>query len=404
MENRIISIISDKYKSVQGFLDEHSKRIWAAAEAQSLGRGGINAVRAATGMGYWTLRKGLEELADPSMNVVRIRKSGGGRKKKIETDKTLLEDLQLIVAPATRGNPMNPLLWTSKSLSKIVNGLKEQGHEVGITTVRKLLKQLGYSLQSNRKRREGENHPDRNAQFEYINEHVKKRIAQDEPVISVDTKKKENLGNYSNKGQEYQPKGQPVETNMHDFPDKNKGKAIPYGIYDMVNNMGFVTIGIDHDTAEFAVHSIRTWWKEMGKKRFPKATSLTITADCGGSNSYRTKLWKVELQHLADEFGLDIIVHHFPPGTSKWNQVEHRLFSYISKNWRGRPLIDLVTVVNLIANTKTESGLKVRCIEDKNLYEKGIKITNNELKKINIKPQTFHPEWNYTIETKNKNK
>jgi hypothetical protein len=251
-------------------------------------------------------------------------------------------------------------------------------------------------LQTNRKTRDGESHPDRDAQFEYINEQVKEQIANGKPVISVDTKKKENLGNYSAKGREYEPKGQPVETKMHDFPDQEKCKAIPYGIYDLLNNKGFVSVGIDHDTAEFAVNAIRTWWNE----RFPQATTLTITADSGGSNSYRAKLWKVELQKFANESGLDIIVHHFPPGTSEWNKVEHRLFSYISKNRRGRPLIDLVTVINLIANTTTETGLTVSCVEDKNKYQKGIKITDDELKQVNLQPQDFHCEWNYVIKSK----
>jgi hypothetical protein len=351
-------------------------------------------------MGYYTLKKGLEELENPPTDTKRIRKPGGGQKKKSEKDKTLLQDLKFIVDPITRGAPMSSLLWTSKSLAKIVAALKVKGHEVGITTIRKELKKLGYSLQSNRKTRDGASHPDRNAQFEYINEQVQAQIAQEEPVISVDTKKKENLGNYSAKGQEYEPKGHPVETKMHDFPDKEKGKAIPYGIYDLLNNKGFVSVGIDHDTSQFAVNAIRTWWKELGQERFPQATTLTITADSGGSNGYRSRLWKVELQKLADELGLDIIVHHFPPGTSKWNKVEHRLFSYISKNWRGRPLIDLVTVVNLIANTTTETGLTVRCIEDKNKYKKGIRVSDAELEQIHLQPQDFHRDWNYRIKTK----
>jgi transposase len=404
MESVSITTISEKYKSIQQFFDERSKRIWAAAEAKAIGRGGINAVRAATGMGYFTIKKGFEELEKSPAAQQRIRHPGGGRKKKTETDETLLSDLKQIIDPLTRGDPMNPLLWTSKSLAKIVVALKKEKHEVGITTVRKLLKQLGYSLQSNRKRREGEDHPDRNSQFEYINECVREQIAHDEPVISIDAKKKENLGNYSNKGQEYQPKKHPLEVNMHDFPNKELGKAIPYGIYDLVNNRGFVNVGIDHAVmlwgAEFAVNSIRAWWYELGKERFPKATTLTITADSGGSNSYRTKLWKYELQKLADEVRLDIIVHHFPPGTSKWNKIEHRLFSYITKNWRGHPLIDLATVINLIANTKTETGLTVRCVEDKKLYEKGIKINDSELNKIDLQPATFLGNWNYSIKTK----
>jgi hypothetical protein len=399
MDERIIAKIAEKYKSIEPFLDERSKRVWAAAEAKALGRGGINAVRAAIGIGYLPLKRGFQELEHPSDDQ-RLRKTGGGRKKKTTHDTTLLSDLKLIVDPLTRGDPMNPLLWTSKSLSKIRAALKEMGHTVGITTIRLELKALGYSLQSNRKRREGEDHPDRNSQFEFINEQVKQQIAKNEPVISIDTKKKENIGNFSAKGQEYQPKGQPVETKMHDFPDKKLGKAVPYGIYDLLHNKGFVNVGISSDTAQFAVNSIRVWWNEIGKQRFCNAKQLTITADSGGSNNYRTKLWKVELQKLADELGLDIIVHHFPPGTSKWNKVEHRLFSYISKNWRGRPLVDMATVVNLIANTKTETGLTVRCVEDKNIYKKGIKVTKAELEKVNLEPATFHGEWNYTIKTK----
>lgn len=363
----------------------------------------FNIVRAATGMGYFTIKKGLDELPPPPPLPIRLRQSGGGRKKKSEVDVTFLSDLQLIIDPLTRGDPSSPLLWTSKSLVKIKKALKEKGHQIGITTIRKELKRLGYSLQSNRKRREGEYHPDRNRQFEYINKKTKEQIERDEPVISVDAKKKENLGNFSNKGQEYEPQGKPTETLMHDFPNKKNGQAIPYGIDDLVNNQGFVNVGIDHDTSEFAVNSIRSWWNKLGKTRFPKVTTLTITADCGGSNQYNGRLWKVELQKLANELGLDIIVHHFPPGTSKWNKIEHRLFSYISKNWRGRPWVDWAAVVNLISNTTTETGLTVCCVEDKIKYKKGIKISDKELKKVAITPDDFLRRWNYTMET-NKNK
>ncbi|MDR2706400.1 MAG: ISAzo13 family transposase [Planctomycetaceae bacterium] len=404
MNSDIITPFSDKYKSICEFLDERGRRVWAATEVLGLGRGGVNIVRAATGMGYFTIKKGLDELAHPPSPPTRLRQIGGGRKKKSEIDVTFLSDLQLIIDPLTRGDPSNPLLWTSKSLVKLKATLKEQGHEVGITTIRKELKRLGYSLQSNRKRGEGEDHPDRNRQFEYINKKTKEQIKQKEPVISIDAKKKENLGNFSNKGQEYEPKGKPTETLMHDFPDKKNGKAIPYGIYDLVNNQGFVNVGIDHNTAEFAVNSIRSWWNQLGKTRFPKATKLTITADCDGSNQYNGRLWKVELQKLANELRLDIIVHHFPPGTSKWNKIEHRLFSYISKNWRGHPLVDLATVVNLISNTTTEAGLTVCCVENKNEYKK-IKISKEELKKVAITPDEFLGNWNYTIQAnKNKNK
>jgi hypothetical protein len=294
---------------------------------------------------------------------------------------------------------MSSLRWTTKSLRHLVNELTRQGHPVGITTVRQLLQSMGYSLQANRKTREGTTHPNRNEQFEYINQQVREFIASKQPVISVDAKKKENLGHFSNKGSEYQPKKHPVETAMHDFPDKELGKAIPYGVYDLIHNLGFVHVGIDHDTAEFAVNSIRMWWKEMGQERFPKAERLLITADSGGSNSIRARLWKIELQKLADEIGLKITVCHFPPGTSKWNKIEHRLFSFISKNWRAQPLRDRATVVNLISNTETTKGLKVRCRVDENKYQKGIKITDEELKKVKIKKHTFQSEWNYTIET-----
>jgi transposase len=329
----------------------------------------------------------------------RCRRAGGGKKKSTQTDSQLEQALNNLIDPVTRGDPMSSLRWTTKSLRHLAEELKSQGHSVGITTIRKLLKSMGYSLQANRKTREGTEHPNRNEQFEYINKQVNEFIVSEQPVISVDAKKKENLGNFSNKGREYQPKKQPVETSMHDFPDKELGKAIPYGVYDLAHNLGFVHVGIDHDTAEFAVNSIRVWWQEMGRECFPKAESLLITADSGGSNSSRARLWKMELQKLANETGLKITVCHFPPGTSKWNKIEHRLFSFISKNWRAQPLRDMATVVNLISNTKTTKGLKVRCRVDENKYQKGIKITDNELKKIKIKNHPFQSEWNYSIET-----
>ena len=292
---------------------------------------------------------------------------------------------------------MNPLRWTTKSLRNLVAELKLMGHIIGITALRKLLKQKGYSLQANRKTREGEDHPDRDAQFCYINEKAKEFIADGSPVISVDTKKKENIGNFSNKGGEYQPKGQPVETNMHDFPDAELGKAIPYGVYDIEHNEGFVNVGITSDTAEFAVNSIERWWNEVGKKRFPKTKRLLLTADGGGSNGHRTRLWKKALQEFCNKYGLEVTVCHYPPGTSKWNKIEHKLFSFISKNWRGRPLLDLATVVNLIGSTRTSAGLEVRCVVDERSYAKGIKVSDEELASLNVRPHSFHGEWNYTI-------
>lgn len=404
MDENIITRIRRKYNNIKEFFDETTKRLWAATEAQDLGRGGITAVHQATGIDVRTIRKAINELRQgiTLLPGKRQRQLGGGKKKITETHPQLLEAVKKIVDPVTRGDPMNPLKWTSKSIRKIAAALQEQGHQAGITTVRKLLKQLGYSLQANRKTREGTDHPDRDAQFQYINEQAKTLIAEDQPVISVDTKKKENLGNFSNKGGEYEPKGHPVATKTHDFPEKELGKAIPYGIYDLLNNKGFVSVGVDHDTAEFAVNGIRTWWNETGKYRFTNAKKLLITADSGGSNSYRTRLWKVELQKLANELEIEIMVCHFPPGTSKWNKVEHRLFSYISKNWRGRPLVNLATVIELISNTTTEAGLTVQCLEDKNIYKKGIKISDKELAKVNLKQAEFHGEWNYSIKP-NKN-
>jgi transposase len=398
MREIIIAQIRTKYNSICNYLDERAKRIWAATEAAALGRGGQTIVSQAIGMSRSTIRKACREQAEPPSPVPsRLRRPGSGQKKCIEKDRTLQQDLNNLIDPVTRGDPMNPLRWTTKSIRKLVQELTALGHKVGITTVRKLLKQMGYSLQANRKTREGENHPDRNEQFLYINEQAEQYIAEGQPVISVDTKKKENIGNFSNKGREYQPKGKPIEVNMHDFPDKELGKAIPYGIYDIANNKGYVNVGIDNDTAEFAVNGIRRWWEEMGRERFGGAKKLLITADGGGSNSYRGKLWKRELKKLADEMGLEITVCHFPPGTSKWNKIEHRLFSYISKNWRAEPLRDMATVVNLISNTTTATGLKVHCVVDNNSYEKGIKISDKELKSYNITPHDFHGEWNYTI-------
>jgi transposase len=401
MKDIMITKIRDKFKRILFVLDERSKRLWAASEAISLGWGGIGIVHQATGISEPTIRAGIRELKLPSkLPLGRCRQSGGGKKKSVLTDTGLVESLNKLIDPVTRGDPMSPLRWTTKSLRHLARELTQMGHPIGITTVRQLLKSMGYSLQSNRKTREGLSHPDRNEQFEYINKQIQDFSLSKQPVISVDTKKKENLGNFSNKGREYQPKRHPVETNMYDFPDKELGKAIPYGVYDLVHNLGFVNVGIDHDTSEFAVNSIRTWWKEMGHEKFPHAKRLLITADSGGSNGRRTHLWKIELQKLANELGIEITVCHFPPGTSKWNKIEHKLFSFISKNWRAQPLKDMATVVNLISHTETTKGLKIRCTIDENKYQKGIKITNKELENINIKTHNFHPEWNYSIAKK----
>ena len=373
MDDTIVAIISEKAIPLFHLFDERQKRLWAATEARALGRGGIAAVHNATGLSRSAIQRGMKELQEPQ-NTTRVRAPGGGRKKITETNHHLEQDLEQLISPTTRGCPMNPLLWTTKSLRNLVTELKQMGHKIGVTALRTLLKAQGYSLQSNRKTRDGESHIDRDTQFCYINDKAKEFIADGAPVISVDTKKKENLGNFSNKGQEYQLKKQPVETKMHDFPDEELGKAIPYGIYDIENNEGFVNVGITSDTAEFAVKSIETWWNEVGKKRFPKAKKLLITADCGGSNGNRTRLWKKKLREFCNEYKIDVTVCHYPPGTSKWNKIEHKLFSFISKNWRGRPLLDMATVVNLIANTKTAKGLQVRCVVDEGNYITGVKI------------------------------
>jgi transposase len=401
MDDRIVAIITEKSRALFRIFDEQQKRLWAATEANALGRGGIAAVHQATGLCRAAIRRGIKEFKESeTFEKSRTRKPGGGRKKVTANNPTLEQDLEKLISPSTRGCPMNPLQWTTKSLRNIVDELQRQGHSIGVTALRKLLKQKGYSLQANRKTRDaGKDHVDRDAQFCYINDKAKEFMAEGSPVISVDTKKKENIGNYSNKGQEYQPKKQPIETNMHDFPDEELGKAIPYGVYDIENNTGFVNVGITSDTAEFAVNSIERWWNEVGVKRFPKAKRLMVTADCGGSNGNRTRLWKTKLQEFCDKYGLDVTVCHYPPGTSKWNKIEHKLFSFISKNWRGRPLLDMATIVQLISNTKTAKGLAVRCVVDDGVYKTGIKVTDEVLTRVKVSPHNFHGEWNYTIKT-----
>jgi hypothetical protein len=397
-----IERIRQKYLALVPMMDERMRRQWAATEASDLGWGGVSTVSVATGMARNTITVGAGEVeyrqAHPEEVVgVRIRSPGGGRKSLSETDPGLLEALDALVDPATRGHPESPLRWTCKSTSKLVEELRRQNHAVSDRSVATLLKRSGYSLQANRKTREGSSHPDRNAQFEYISQQVIAFQERHQPVVSVDTKKKELVGEFKNGGAEWQPQGEPEKVKVHDFPDKKLGKAIPYGVYDLASNEGWVSVGIDHDTAQFATVSIRRWWQEMGSPRFPRATKLMITADGGGSNSSRNRLWKVALQELANDLGLKLQVCHFPPGTSKWNKIEHRLFCFITKNWRGRPLTSYEVIVNLISNTTTKNGLTVRAALDTNHYETGIEISDDALARVKLTPATFHGEWNYTI-------
>jgi transposase len=392
-----------KFHALDALMDERVRRQWAATEAKALGWGGIRVVAEATGLSPTTIRKGLAEVrkrikrpGDPL--PARIRAAGGGRKPKTESDPGLLTALQALVDPATRGDPQSPLRWTSKSTSALARELTKQGHPVSPRTVGRLLRKAGYSLQGNRKTKEGGSHLDRNAQFEHINARAMAFMRRDQPVISVDTKKKELVGEFKNGGREWLPQGEPDEVRVHDFLDKNLGKAIPYGVYDITNNQGWVSVGIDHDTAEFAAGAIGRWWKKMGRKRYPDAKELLITADGGGSNGSRCRLWKVALQGLADQLGLTIHVCHFPPGTSKWNKIEHRMFCHITQNWRGRPLISHEVIVNLIANTVTQQGLKIHAELDQRRYPAGIKVTDEELAQVNLKRHRFHGDWNYTIQ------
>jgi len=397
-DQRIIEWIRDKFQGLGGELAERARRRWAAVEAQSLGNGGISAVCEATGLARSTIRRGLSELrSKETLDQGRQRRVGAGRKKAVETNPKLREALEQLVEPESRGDPQSPLRWTCKSTRRLARELTAQGHPVGPTTVRQLLKQAGYSLQANRKTCEGQSHPDRDAQFRHINRRVKSQQRGGQPTISVDTKTKETLGNLKNAGQTWQPKGQPTKVDVHDFPDPKKGKAVPYGVYDLQHNEAWVSVGISSDTAEFAVASIRCWWKRLGRRRHPQATRLLITADSGGSNSSRNRLWKVELQKLSDETGLEIEVSHFPPGTSKWNKIEHRLFCHVTKNWRGKPLETHEVVVNLIGSTTTESGLKVHAKLDASHYEKGKKVSDEEFAQVNLHPHQFHGEWNYII-------
>jgi len=399
---KIEARIRRKFRMVAVELDERRRRQWAAAEARDAGWGGISLVARATRLSRPTIMAGLKEL-DLSSNRrggACVRSPGGGRRPLTQSDPGLLDALERLIEPATRGDPMSPLRWTCKSTDKLAEELTRQNHPVSDRTVAMLLKQQGYSLQANRKTREGSSHPDRNAQFEYINRQVVAFQKRQQPVISVDTKKKELVGEFKNAGEEWQPKGQPQKVNVHDFPDKKLGKAIPYGVYDLACNEGWVSVGIDHDTAEFACASIQRWWNEMGSARFPRATELLITADGGGSNSSRNRLWKKSLQFLANELGITLRVCHFPPGTSKWNKIEHRLFCFITKNWRGRPLTTYKVIVNLIASTTTKTGLIVRAALDSRRYETGIKVTAEELQHLSLRRHKFHGDWNYSIKPK----
>lgn len=394
--------IANKYQALSARLDEATLRLWAAVEARDLGRGGVSTVAKAVGISRTTIYAGLAELDHTTLTTLaapnqRVRTQGGGRKKLTRKDPTLLRDLDALVDPTSRGDPMVALRWTCKSTPRLAKELQAQGHAVSQRTVCDLLAQMGYSLQSTRKTREGGNHPDREEQFQHIASQVAQCQAAGDPVISVDTKKKELIGDFTNGGQEWQPKGKPEEVRVYDFIDPDLGKVAPYGVYDLTANQGWVSVGIDHDTAEFAVESIRRWWREMGQPLYPKTKRLLITADCGGSNGYRVRLWRVQLQKLADELGMTIQVCHFPPGTSKWNKIEHRMFCHITQNWRGRPLISRKVVVNLIGNTTTAAGLRIQAELDENPYQAGIKVSDQELAELAIEREGFHGEWNYKI-------
>jgi hypothetical protein len=391
-----------RYRQVKGELTERARRLFVASEAMAFGHGGIAAASRATGMAASVIGRGITEVqgieqGTPALPPTRSRRPGGGRKKATAKDPTLLTDLQALVESTTRGDPESPLLWTARSQRNIVDALTKQGHATSMKMVSRLLKELGYSLQANRKRLEGAQHPDRNAQFEHINETLRRQIEAGEPAISVDTKKRELVGTFKNGGRELCPTGAPVDVNIHDFIDPEQGRATPYGVFDLDRNEAWVSVGISHDTGEFAVQSVRTWWQEMGGARYPRATSLVITADGGGSNGYRLRLWKLELQSLVDELGFPITICHLPPGTSKWNKIEHRLFSFITQNWRGKPLITHQVIVNLISATTTTTGLRVRCRIDNRVYAKGRRVSNKQLAAVHLEPQAFHGEWNYTI-------
>lgn len=386
-------------------MDEHVRRRWAACEALAIGRGGITAVAEATGLSRPTIRAGLSEVQggtpradeDEPPTAHRVRRGGGGRRRVTERDRTLLQDLQSLLEASTRGDPQSPLLWTRKSTRHLADALVQQGHHVSHDTIARLLDELHYSLQANRKTKEGSAHPDRDAQFEHINKQVRAFQKRGQPVVSVDTKKKELIGEFKNAGHEWHPQGQPVKVRSKDFVDKHLGKGIPYGVYDITANNGWVSGGIAQDTAQFAAESLHCWWQQMGSRVYPTAKALLVTADAGGRNGYRLRLWKVALQALADAMGLRISVCHFPPGTSKWNKIEHRMFCHITENWRGKPLVSRAVIVNLIGNTKTRTGLTIKAALDENRYPTGIKVSDEDLAAVRIKREKFHGDWNYTI-------
>jgi len=392
--------IGERYRLLngQGVLDERGRRLWAAAEARSAGHGGITAVVRATGISESTVLRGLKDLdSGDILEAGRVRRPGAGEVPILEREPKLWEDLDRLVDPVTRGDPESPLRWTSKSGAKLAEALRGMGHEVVDRTVLRLLKANGFCLQANRKTHEGASHPDRDAQFAHISQTAAAAIAAGQPVISVDTKKRELVGDFKALGRELEPTGKPVEVRGHDFKDKQLGHAIPYGVYDLIADEGWVSVGITRDTATFAVNSILSWWQHLGKQRYPHATSLTITADCGDSNSSRTRLWKLELQRLADETGLQIVVCHFPPGTSKWNKIEHRMFSFISLNWRGKPLESRQAIIELIAATTTTTGLKIYAQLDDRQYDKGVTVSDEQLATVNLTRDAFHGEWNYAV-------
>ena len=393
--------VRSKYAVLSGALSERSRRLWAAAEAMSLGHGGIALVERATGISRSTITRGIREVesgASDELPPERTRRPGGGRKRTTEKDPTLLADLDALVEPMTLGDPDSPLRWTSKSVRHLAAELETLGHDVSYRLVARLLKESGYSLQANRKTREGSHHEDRDAQFRYIDQQVRRQQRDGNPAISVDTKKKELIGDFKNPGREWRPKGRPEPVQVHDFLIPDAGKAIPYGVYDLSRDEGWVSVGIDHDTASFAVNAVRRWWKLMGRPAHPDADSLLITADAGGSNGARVRLWKWELEKFANRTGLSITVSHFPPGTSKWNKIEHRLFSHIAMNWRAKPLVSLAAIVSLIGSTTTVSGLRIRSEIDHGSYPLGVKITDAQMAKVQLQPHAFHGDWNYTIQ------
>jgi transposase len=397
--------IQRRFRSLSVFLDERMRRLVAAAESEAIGYGGVSAVARATGVSRRAITEGLKELRQQKVSrearpaPSRIRRQGAGRKRTVDQDRTLLEDLDRLVDPATRGDPESPLRWTCKSVRKLAEELQHEGHAVSYQTVAELLHEMDYSLQANQKTLEGSQHADRDQQFEYINRKAQRYLKQGEPVISVDTKKKELVGDFKNAGHEWQRPNQPEKVRVHDFAIRqpDKGKVAPYGVYDLGRNVGWVSVGVDHDTAAFAVESIRRWWRWMGRRSYPQAGRLMITADSGGSNGARVRLWKWELQQLADETGLEISIGHFPPGTSKWNKIEHRLFSFISQNWRGKPLISHEVIINLIAATTTTTGLAVKSRLDSNIYPAGIKVSDQQMAELQLRRDKFHGDWNYRL-------